>query len=133
MAFLQHLLGWWGFHPSEYVFFSPSDIYTSLPCRNMCFRLLFLCILLNVKYAQAFPYCLGWLQTERPWVWASLASLCCGPWARHIYPSLVLVQPRKTCSFITERLWWHIKNQIKQTNKQICPSFPILPWLLMGL
>ena len=27
---------------------------------------------------------------------ASPASLHCGPWARHIYPSLVLVQPRKT-------------------------------------
>ena len=26
------------------------------------------------------------------------------PWARHINPSLVLVQPRKTSSYITERL-----------------------------
>ena len=25
-------------------------------------------------------------------------------WARHIYPSLVLVQPRKTLPFITEKL-----------------------------
>ena len=31
-----------------------------------------------------------------PRVRASPASLRCGPWARHIYPSLVLVQPRKT-------------------------------------
>ena len=28
--------------------------------------------------------------------WASPASLRCGPWARHIYPSLVLFQPRET-------------------------------------
>ena len=27
---------------------------------------------------------------------ASPASLCCGPFARHIYPILVLIQPRKT-------------------------------------
>ena len=26
------------------------------------------------------------------------------PWTRHIYPSLVLVQPRKTRSCLTERL-----------------------------
>ena len=34
---------------------------------------------------------------------------------------LVLVQPRKTCPFITERLLMGLKesNQIKQTNKQI--------------
>ena len=35
---------------------------------------------------------------------ASPASLRCGPWARHIYPSLVLVQPRKTHPCLTERL-----------------------------
>ena len=34
----------------------------------------------------------------------SPASLCCGPWARHIYPSLVLVKPRKTSPYLTERL-----------------------------
>ena len=32
----------------------------------------------------------------RAGVRASQASLRCGPWARHIYPSLVQVQPRKT-------------------------------------
>ena len=32
------------------------------------------------------------------------ASLHCGPWARHIYPSLVLVQPRKNRPCLTERL-----------------------------
>ena len=33
-----------------------------------------------------------------------LASLRCGPWARHIYPSLVLFQPGKTRPCLTERL-----------------------------
>ena len=37
-------------------------------------------------------------------IWASPASLRCGPWARHIYPSLLLVQPRKTRPCLTERL-----------------------------
>ena len=31
-----------------------------------------------------------------------ITMLC--PWARHINPILVLVQPRRTCPFITERL-----------------------------
>ena len=31
-----------------------------------------------------------------------ITALC--PWAKHINPSLVLVQPRKTCPFITEIL-----------------------------
>ena len=35
---------------------------------------------------------------------ASPASLHGGPWARHIYPSFVLVQPRKTRPCLTERL-----------------------------
>ena len=41
-----------------------------------------------------------------------VTALC--PWARHINPSLVLVQPRKTCPFITERLLMGLKesNQI---------------------
>ena len=46
----------------------------------------------------------AWLETERPRVRASQASLSCGPWARHIYPSLVLVQPRKIRTCLTERL-----------------------------
>ena len=58
----------------------------------------------------------AWLETEGLWVWASPASLRCGPWARHIYPSLVLVQPRKTCSCLTERLLMDVKNKIKQSN-----------------
>ena len=39
--------------------------------------------------------------------------------SKNINPSLVLVQPRKTCPFITERLLIGRKesNQTKQTNK----------------
>ena len=44
------------------------------------------------------------LDTEWQRVPASPASLRCGPWARHINPSLVLVQPRKIRPDITERL-----------------------------
>ena len=46
-----------------------------------------------------------------------ITALC--PLARHINPSLVLVQPRKTRPFITERLMMGCKesNQIKQNNK----------------
>ena len=42
--------------------------------------------------------------TDGPRVQASPASLRCGPSAKHIYPSLVLVQPRKTLPCFTERL-----------------------------
>ena len=45
----------------------------------------------------------------------SVAVLC--PWARHIYPSLVLVQPRKTCPCLTERLLMGSKES-NQTNKK---------------
>ena len=47
----------------------------------------------------------------------SQASMRCGPWARHIYPSLVLVLPRKTCPYITKRLLMGRKES-NQTNKQ---------------
>ena len=40
------------------------------------------------------------------------------PWARHIYPSLVLVQPRKTRPYITERLLLGRKES-NQTNNRI--------------
>ena len=53
----------------------------------------------------------AWLETERPQVRASPVSLCCGSWARHIYPNLVLVQPRKTHLSLFN---WDVKNQIKQ-------------------
>ena len=36
--------------------------------------------------------------------------------SKNINPSLVLVQPRKTRPFITEKFWWDVKNQIKQTK-----------------
>ena len=59
-----------------------------------------------------------------PRVRASPASLRCGPWARHIYPSLVLVQPRKTRPCLTERLLMGHKesNQTKQTKQIPCSS-----------
>ena len=46
-----------------------------------------------------------------------LTALC--PWARHINPSLVLVQPRKTSPFITERLLMGRKesNQTKTKSR----------------
>ena len=43
-----------------------------------------------------------------------VTALC--PLARHIYPSLALVQPRKICPFITERLLMGCKES-NQTNK----------------
>ena len=58
-----------------------------------------------------------WLKTIGPRVRASPASLRCGPWARHIYPSLVLVQPGKNRPFLTERLLIGCKES-NQTNKQ---------------
>ena len=47
---------------------------------------------------------------------ASLASLHCGSLARHIYPSLVQVQPRKNRPYVTERLLMGHKDS-NQTNK----------------
>ena len=38
----------------------------------------------------AIVYLCAWLETEGLRVRASPVSLRCGPWARHIYPSLVL-------------------------------------------
>ena len=52
---------------------------------------------------------------ERPRVLASPALMHCGPWARHIYPSLVLVQHRKTRPCLTERLLMGRKES-NQTN-----------------
>ena len=54
-----------------------------------------------------------------------ITALC--DWARHINPSLVLVQPRKTRPYVTERLLMGRKesNQTQQTNTtnaQIIPS-----------
>ena len=56
-------------------------------------------------------------ETKRPRVRASPVSLRCGPWARHIYPTLVLVQSRKTRPCLTVKAgWWDLKNQIKQNK-----------------
>ena len=48
---------------------------------------------------------------------ASSASLSFGPQARHIYPSLELVQPREARPCLTERLLMGRKES-NQTNKQ---------------
>ena len=57
----------------------------------------------------------GRVLDSRPRVRASPASLRCGPRARHIYPSLVLVQPRNTRPCLSERLLMRRKesNQTK--------------------
>ena len=70
----------------------------------------------DTKHLQGAQWKSAWLETEGPRVRASPASLSCGPWARHIYPSLVLVQPRKTCPCLTERLVTGHKES-NQTNK----------------
>ena len=59
---------------------------------------------------------------------SSLTSLRRGPWARHIYPSLVLVQPRKTRPCLTERLLMGRKesNQTKFHIKYKTILFPKL-------
>ena len=48
-----------------------------------------------------------------------VTALC--PWARHINPSLVLDQPRKTRPYITERLLMALKesNQTNKTEKNV--------------
>ena len=57
-------------------------------------------------------------ETEGTLVRASPVSLRCGHWARHIYPSLVLVQRRKTRPCLTERLLMGRKES-NQTKKNI--------------
>ena len=68
----------------------------------------------------------AWLETVGLRVQASPeAQLQCCPWAKHIYPSVVLVQPRDTCPCLTERLLMGRKesNQTnKQTNRRHCES-----------
>ena len=93
------------------------NIFTTLSYLSMGAN----CELLNAnKYILGFIFRdLGaqWLSgrvlDSRPRVRASLASLLVSL-SKNINPSLLLVQPRKTCPFITER--WDVKNQIKQTN-----------------
>ena len=57
--------------------------------------------------------------TSQTWerVRASPATLRCGPWARHIYPSLELVHPRETRPCLIERLLMGHKES-NQTNKK---------------
>ena len=55
-------------------------------------------ILVNIGGAQWLS---GRMLDSRPRVRASPLSLRCGPWARHIYHSLVLVQPRKSHPCLT--------------------------------
>ena len=66
----------------------------------------------------------GWVLDSRPGpqVQASPASLRCGPWARHIYHSLVLVQPWKTRPCLTETLLMGRKES-NQTNKNLLPKY----------
>ena len=66
--------------------------------------------------------CLTWDRGAPGSSLTGVTVLC--PWAGHINPSLVLVQPKKTCPFITERLLMGRKesNQTKQTNKIIAFS-----------
>ena len=73
----------------------------------------------------------AWFETEGQRVRASPASLGCDPWARHISPRLVLVQPRKTHPCLTERLLMEHKES-NQTNKQKTLIFYALLnfWLL---
>ena len=63
-------------------------------------------LLSSIIYTCACTQGAQWLSGRvlGPRVRASLASLHCGPWARHIYPSLVVVQPRKTRPCLTKRL-----------------------------
>ena len=58
-------------------------------------------------------------------------SLSCGPWARHIYPSLVLVEPRTTRSCLTERLLMGRKesNQTNKSNKTVSEDFAYIELL----
>ena len=63
------------------------------------------------------------------WDWGAAGSSLTGvtvlcPWARHINPSLVLVQPRKTCPYIIERLLMGCKesNQTKNKNNMSPPN-----------
>ena len=95
-----------------------SDIYLGKQCRSWWNAALYSIssgssLFEGSAVAQWLSAC---FESERPRVRASPASLCCGPWARHIYPSLVLVQPRKTRPCLTERFLMGRKKS-NQTNK----------------
>ena len=62
-----------------------------------------------------------------------VTALC--PWAKHINPSLVLVQPRKTRLFITDRLLMGRKesNQSKQLFQNIFNEIEILKRIFISI
>ena len=66
---------------------------------------------------QQTPFCLE-KSSVRKGIFTDLAAFFghCGPRARHIYPSLVLVKPRITRPCLTERLLMGRK-ELNQTNK----------------
>ena len=89
--------------------------------RKLGLRLLLICLLLVFfgyfqifsKYVVSLSVCslsrtciksgiTCWLGAQ--WLSGRVLDSDRGPAARHINPSLVLVQPRKTCPYITERL-----------------------------
>ena len=75
------------------------------------------CLALQVKKRKHRGSVVECLTLDRGATGSSLTGvtvLC--PWARHINPSLVLVQPRKTHPYITERLLKGRKES-NQTNK----------------
>ena len=72
--------------------------------------------------------CLTWDRGAMGSSLTGITVLC--PWARHINPSLVLVQPRKTRPFITERLLMGRKESNQRNKKQIYIIFNSLLVLL---
>ena len=91
------------------------------------------CLFLSGLFTQVLLYmrersgsveeCLTWDRWALGSSLTGVTTLC--PWARHIYPSLVLAQPRKTCPSITERLLMGRKES-NQTNKTVhmLPQWP---------
>ena len=80
--------------------------------------------LINVfmrEYSGSVVECLTW---DRRAAGLSLTGVTAlWTWARHIYPSLVLVQPRKTSPYINERLLMGRKESNKTSNSYTlgCP------------
>ena len=69
------------------------------------------------EHSGSVVYCSTWDRGATGLSLTGVTALC--PWARHINPSLVLVQPRKTRPFIIERLLMEPKKS-NQTNTQVC-------------
>ena len=66
------------------------------------------------EHSDSVVECLGQDRVVLGLSLTGLTALC--PLAKHINPSLVLVQPRKTCPYITERLLMACK-ELNQTNQ----------------